>query len=165
MIERRQSHHVDYARPEDLDEIERLHVESQQFRSPHGTPYVNPLDRSQLDRLLPRTLLLRHREVIIGKLHTVPVAGEADTLQIGGFRDRGESPGFPTWPAAAVGNPGSSAGTGLLAGRRHHGIPACPRTIPPLGRHNHTRGHLHIAAAAESAAPICAGGAAPGRVD
>ncbi len=85
MIERRQSHHVDYARPEDLDEIERLHVESQQFRSPHGTPYVHPLERSELARLLPQTLLLRHREVIIGKLHTASVPGEAQTIQIGGF--------------------------------------------------------------------------------
>lgn len=85
MIERRQSHHVDHARPEDLEEIERLHGESQQFRSPYGTPYVNPLDRSQLEQLLPQTLLLRHRETIIGKLHTASVPGEAHTIQIGGF--------------------------------------------------------------------------------
>jgi acetylglutamate kinase/predicted GNAT family N-acyltransferase len=85
MIERLQSHHVDHARPEDLDEVERLHVESQQFRSPYGTPYVNPLDRAQLAQLLPQTLLLRHREVIIGKLHTASVSDEAHTIQIGGF--------------------------------------------------------------------------------
>ena len=85
MIECRQSHHVDYARPDDLDEIERLHAESQQFRSPYGTPYVAPLARSELARLIPQTLLLQHREVIIGKLHTVPVPGDPDTLQIGGF--------------------------------------------------------------------------------
>ena len=85
MIECRQSHHVDYARPDDLDEIERLHAESQQFRSPYGTPYVAPLERSQLARLLPQTLLLQHREVVIGKLHTVPLPGDPDGLQIGGF--------------------------------------------------------------------------------
>ncbi len=85
MIERRQSHHVDYARTKDLDEIERLHAESQRYGDPHGTPYVKPLDRAQLNRLLPRTLLLRHRGVMIGKLHTAPVPGEEDTLQIGGF--------------------------------------------------------------------------------
>jgi ribosomal protein S18 acetylase RimI-like enzyme len=85
MIECRQTHQVDYARREDLDEIERLHNESQQFRTPLGTPYVNPLTRDQLAGLLPQTLLLRHREVIIGKLHTAAVSGDAHTLQIGGF--------------------------------------------------------------------------------
>jgi len=85
MIECRQSHHVDYARPDDLDEIERLHVESQQFRSQCGTPYVAPLARADLARLLPRTLLLQHRDIIIGKLHTVPVPGDPGALQIGGF--------------------------------------------------------------------------------
>ncbi len=85
MIERRQTHHVDYARPEDLDEIERLHTESQQFLTPCGTPFVHPLSRAELARLLPQTLLLRHREVVIGKLHTAAVPDEAQTLQIGGF--------------------------------------------------------------------------------
>ncbi len=85
MIEHRQSHHVDYAREEDLEEIYRLHLESQRYESPHGTPYVKPLDRAELNRLLARTLLLRHCGVMIGKLHTVPVSGEEGTLQIGGF--------------------------------------------------------------------------------
>jgi N-acetylglutamate synthase-like GNAT family acetyltransferase len=85
MIELRQSHHVDYARHDDLDEIERLHTESQQFRSDLGTPFVAPLSRDELARLLPQTLLLQHREVIVGKLHTTPIPGEAQALQIGGF--------------------------------------------------------------------------------
>ena len=85
MIERCQSHHVDYGRAEDLDEIERLHVESQRYTSPHGTPYVKPMDRAELNRLLPKTLLLRHRGVIIGKLHAAGVPGEHDSFQIGGF--------------------------------------------------------------------------------
>ena len=85
MIERRQSHHVDYARAEDFDDIERLHVESQRYRSPLGTPYVKPLDRAELNRLLPGTLLLCHRGILIGKLHTASLAGEDDTIQIGGF--------------------------------------------------------------------------------
>ena len=85
MIERRQSHHVDYAQAEDLDEVHRLHVESQRYRSPHGTPYVKPLDRAELKRLLPQTLLLRHRGVMVGKLHAARVRGEDGALQIGGF--------------------------------------------------------------------------------
>ncbi|MBN2217416.1 MAG: hypothetical protein JW719_08570 [Pirellulales bacterium] len=85
MIERRQTHHVDFAREEDLDEIEQLHAESQRYQCPRGTPYVKPLDRAELRRLLPRTLLLRHRDVLIGKLHTMPVPGRDDAIQIGGF--------------------------------------------------------------------------------
>ncbi|MBN1910080.1 MAG: GNAT family N-acetyltransferase [Pirellulales bacterium] len=85
MIERQQTHHVDYARTDDLDEIERLHVEAQRYVSPVGTPYVKPLDRAELERLLPRTLLLRHREIIIGKLHVVRVPDAPGTFQIGGL--------------------------------------------------------------------------------
>ncbi|MBN2474959.1 MAG: hypothetical protein JXB62_10155 [Pirellulales bacterium] len=85
MVERRQSHHVDYAQAADLDEIERLHVESQRYTSPRGTPYVKPLDRSTLRDLLPRTLLLKHRGIVIGKLHTLEVPGASNVLQLGGF--------------------------------------------------------------------------------
>ena len=85
MIERCQSHHVDYARAEDLDEIERLHVESQRYTTPHGTPYVKPMDRAELKQMLPKTFLLSHRGVIIGKLHAAGIPGERDSLQIGGF--------------------------------------------------------------------------------
>ncbi len=85
MIERQQTHHVDYAHPEDLDEIERLQVEAQQFTSPHGTAYVKPLDRQALEQLLPRTLVLKHRGVIVGKLHAVEVPEIGDALQIGGL--------------------------------------------------------------------------------
>jgi amino-acid N-acetyltransferase len=85
MIERRQSHHVDDARPEDLAEIERLQEESQRYTSDAGTPYVKPLDRSDLKRLLPQTLLLKHRGIVIGKLHTTEIPGVPQALQIGGF--------------------------------------------------------------------------------
>jgi acetylglutamate kinase len=85
MIECQQTHHLDFAHPEDLDEITRLHIESQQFTSPHGTAYVKPLARRELLRLLPSTLVLKHRGVIIGKLHAVEVPERDDTLQIGGL--------------------------------------------------------------------------------
>jgi len=84
MIERRQSHHVDHARAEDLAEIERLHVESQRYTSDRGTPYVKPLTRGDLKRLLVHTLVLKHRDVIVGKLHATEVSGTPGTLQIGG---------------------------------------------------------------------------------
>ena len=85
MIEHRQGHLVDFAQEEDLEEIQRLHRESQRYTSRHGTPYVKPLERRELERLLPRTLLLKHRGVVIGKLHAAPVPGVARTFQIGGF--------------------------------------------------------------------------------
>ncbi|MBN2293778.1 MAG: GNAT family N-acetyltransferase [Pirellulales bacterium] len=85
MIERYQSHHVTHARAEDLDDIHQLHVESQCYKSPCGTPYIKPLEREELHRLLPQTLLLRHRGIIIGKLHTIPISGEEGAFQIGGF--------------------------------------------------------------------------------
>ncbi|MBN1852772.1 MAG: hypothetical protein JW829_08605 [Pirellulales bacterium] len=85
MIERRQSHHVDYAQAEDLDEIKRLHAESQRYVSPYGTPFVKPKDDSELAQLLPRTLLLKHRGIIIGKLHITEIPGVLKTPQLGGF--------------------------------------------------------------------------------
>jgi amino-acid N-acetyltransferase len=85
MIERQQSHHVDYARQTDLDQIERLHIESQRYTTRRGTPLVKPLDRAGLERLLPQTLLLEHRGVIVGKLHATEVPGVSDILLIGGY--------------------------------------------------------------------------------
>jgi len=85
MIERLQSHHVEYARPEDLDEIHRLHTEGLRYTTARGTPFVKPLDRAELERLLPWTLLLTHRGVLIGKLHGQEVPGVPGALCIGGF--------------------------------------------------------------------------------
>lgn len=85
MIERLQSHHVEYARPKDLQEIERLHQESLRFTTPKGTPYVKPLDLAELERLLPWTLLLTHRGVLIGKVHGQEVPGAPGALYLGGF--------------------------------------------------------------------------------
>jgi acetylglutamate kinase len=85
MIERQQSHHVDYAGPEDLEEIERLHAESQRYATEYGTPYVKPLDRAGLQNFLSQTLMLKHRGVIVGKLHATEIPAAANTLLIGGF--------------------------------------------------------------------------------
>ena len=124
MIERCQSHHVDYARPEDLDEIERLHVESQRCASPHGTPYVKPMDRAELKRRLPSTLLLRHRDVIIGKLHAAAVPEEDDSFQIGGFvvgenhQDSQQGQLLLTEALARLGEQGSSRAVAITGSQR-----------------------------------------------
>lgn len=85
MIERLQSHHVEYARAEDLEEIYRLHTEALRYTTAKGTPYVKPLAREELAELLPWTLLLTHRGVLIGKLHAHQVPGVPDALCLGGF--------------------------------------------------------------------------------
>ena len=85
MIERQQSHHVDYAQPEDLDEIERLQQESQRYTTVYGTPLVKPLDRGALERLLPHTLVLSHRDILIGKLHATELPEAPQTQLISGF--------------------------------------------------------------------------------
>ncbi len=85
MIERQQSHRVDYARDKDLDEIERLHGESQRYTTEHGTPYIKPLGRADLVRMLPQTLLLEHRGVIVGKLHATEIPDSPETMLIGGL--------------------------------------------------------------------------------
>lgn len=85
MIERQQSHHVDYARPDDIDEIERLHTESLRYTTSHGTPCVKPLPRPDLVRLLPDTLVLKHRDTIVGKLHATAIPDATDYRLIGGY--------------------------------------------------------------------------------
>lgn len=85
MIERLQSHRVEYARREDLDEIYRLHTEAYRYTTRKGTPFVKPLDRAELERLLPSTLLLTHRGMLIGKVHGQEVPGVAEALCLGGF--------------------------------------------------------------------------------
>jgi len=48
MIERHQSHNVDFAKPNDLDEVMALHEEALQHTTDNGTPYINPLFSSGL---------------------------------------------------------------------------------------------------------------------
>ncbi len=85
MIERHQTHQVDYAQSTDLDAVEQLYLEAQRFTTRRGTPYVKPRSRAELERLLPSTLLLEHRDVIIGMLHATEVPDAEGALLIGGF--------------------------------------------------------------------------------
>jgi acetylglutamate kinase len=85
MIERQQSHQVDFARRGDLEEILRIHSESQRYTTPDGTPLVKPLTRAEIERLLPHMLLLKHRGIIVGKLHATAIPEAPAVLQIGGF--------------------------------------------------------------------------------
>ncbi|MHB8902669.1 MAG: GNAT family N-acetyltransferase [Thermoguttaceae bacterium] len=85
MIEWHQRHHVDYAQAGDLDAIEQLHAEAQHYATPRGTPLVKPRTREDLARLVPQTLLLRHRQFVIGMMHATEVPNTDGSLLIGGF--------------------------------------------------------------------------------
>jgi N-acetylglutamate synthase-like GNAT family acetyltransferase len=85
MIEQYQRHHVDYARADDLDAIEQLQAESQRFVAFRGTPLVKPRDRQALEQLVPGTLLLKHRQFVIGMLHATEPPGTEGAVLIGGF--------------------------------------------------------------------------------
>ncbi len=101
MIERHQTHQVDYAQSTDLDAVEQLYLEAQRFTTRCGTPYVKPRSRAELERLLPSTLLLEHRDVIIGMLHATEVP-DAEGAVDRRIRDRRKPPGFAAWPVAAL---------------------------------------------------------------
>ncbi len=85
MIEQHQRHHVDYAQADDLDAIEQLYEETQRFVTERGTPLVKPRTREELAALVPHTLLLEHRQFVIGMLHGTEVPGADGSLLIGGF--------------------------------------------------------------------------------
>ncbi len=85
MIERHQRHHVDYARASDLDAIEQLHGEAQRYMTERGTPLVKPRTRNELATLVPQTLLLKHRQFVIGMLHATEVPNTDHSLLIGGY--------------------------------------------------------------------------------
>ena len=85
MIERHQRHHVDYAQTSDLDAIEQLHAEAQRYATERGTPLVKPRTREELASLVPQTLLLKHRQFVIGMLHATEVPNTDRSLLIGGF--------------------------------------------------------------------------------
>ncbi len=85
MIERHQLHHVDYAGANDLDAIEQLHTEAQRYRTPKGTPLVKPRTREELAALVSQTLLLKHRQYVIGMMHATDVPNTDHSLLIGSF--------------------------------------------------------------------------------
>lgn len=85
MIERHQTHQVDFAHEDDLDGICALHREVQAYKTPGGIPFIKPLSRPELQNLLPHTLLLKHLGIVIGKLHATQVLDEQGTVLIGGL--------------------------------------------------------------------------------
>lgn len=85
MIEKHQSHHVDFASLGDIDAIEALHREALAYKTELGASFLKPLTRDELLTLVPSTLLLKHRGIIVGKLHAETLRNVEHGLLLGGF--------------------------------------------------------------------------------
>jgi amino-acid N-acetyltransferase len=86
LIEREPFLELDFpARPEQLDEIVQLRQECSRATTPSGAPLLKPLPPGELERLLPTTLVLRQRDLIVGTVYFQPAPDVADTAMIGGF--------------------------------------------------------------------------------
>jgi acetylglutamate kinase len=146
MIERQQSHHVDYAQPEDLDEIDRLHQESQRYTTVYGTPLVRPLDRAALERLLPQHAGAqppRHPDRQAACDRTA--RGAADPVDQR-LCDRREPPGFAARSVAVDRDLGASARTRLHGRRRDHRVGSRETPVPAQRRNRRHPRHLADAA-------------------
>ena len=78
---------IRWAAGDDLDQICALHKanSSPRYMTEEGTPYLRPLSRSTLRRLVPRTLLLTEADELIGKIHYEPAAGFRRCVLAGGL--------------------------------------------------------------------------------
>ncbi len=88
LIEKHQTHRIESASQKDLDAIQALHDESSEgasAKTPGGVPYLKPLSPRQHRALRPRTLVLNHRGVLIGKISWESVKGNPKAAYIGGF--------------------------------------------------------------------------------
>lgn len=86
LIEREPFLELDFpARPEQLPEIIELRRECSRAATPTGVPLLKPLANDELERLLPSTLVLRQRDLIVGTVYFRTALGHEDTAVIGGF--------------------------------------------------------------------------------
>jgi amino-acid N-acetyltransferase len=86
LIEREPFLQLDFpAQPSQLDDIVQLRLECSRATTPSGTPLLKPLSADELARLLPTTLVLRQRDLIVGTVFFQSVKGHDDTAILGGF--------------------------------------------------------------------------------
>jgi len=85
LIEKHHTHTVDEATADDIDDMVLLHDEAVLAQTAYGTPLVIPRSREELIKLLPHTLVLKHRGIVIGKLHAPPLSDDSSTAVIGGY--------------------------------------------------------------------------------
>jgi hypothetical protein len=73
LVEHHHSHHVEVANTSDISDIKDLHLEGAGYTTTHGTPLVKPQYSTFFHTTLDRTFLLKHNNVLVGKLHGVPI--------------------------------------------------------------------------------------------
>jgi N-acetylglutamate synthase-like GNAT family acetyltransferase len=73
------------AQPEQLADILQLREECSAYTTPSGVPLLKPMSDKEVERVLPTTLVLRHREFLVGTVFFSEVSGSPDTALIGGF--------------------------------------------------------------------------------
>lgn len=73
------------AQKEYLADILQIREECSQAKTPSGIPLLKPLLAEEVTRLLPTTLALRHRKMLVGTIYFNPLPGHPDTAVIGGF--------------------------------------------------------------------------------
>ncbi len=90
LMEQYHTHALEMAEEEDLRAIVELHDEcvSPKFATPLGIPYLKPLSQEELRVLLPHTLVLRHRERVIGKFSAEPAPDRPDARVLKAFAVR-----------------------------------------------------------------------------
>ncbi len=86
LIEREPFLQLDFpARSEQLSEIMQLRAECSRAATPSGVPFLKPLTTEELQRLLPTTVVLRQRDLMVGAVYFDDAPGHDDTAVIGGF--------------------------------------------------------------------------------
>jgi acetylglutamate kinase/N-acetylglutamate synthase-like GNAT family acetyltransferase len=87
LVEREQSHVATLANDDEADAVLALHEEciNEKFATPAGTTFLRPLSRDMVAALLGSTLVLRHRGVIVGKMHWQTTKSQPETAVLGGF--------------------------------------------------------------------------------
>jgi acetylglutamate kinase/GNAT superfamily N-acetyltransferase len=86
LIEREPFLELDFpARANQLAEVVELRRECSRAATPSGVPFLKPLSTEELEQLLPTTLILRQRDLIVGTVYFREAPGHEDTVVIGGF--------------------------------------------------------------------------------
>ncbi|MDD5026759.1 MAG: GNAT family N-acetyltransferase [Candidatus Peribacteraceae bacterium] len=70
---------------EQLHEISALRAECSEAKTPTGVPFLKPLNLREINRLLPTTLALRQRNLLVGVVYFDALKNDPETAMIGGF--------------------------------------------------------------------------------
>lgn len=87
LIEYHQSIAIRNAKEGDAQEIFALMEECStgNYATPNGTPYLKPATREEIQADLSGTIVLKHRDIVVGTMNGLPLPGHARTAKIGRF--------------------------------------------------------------------------------